>query len=125
MERKLIKLVNNILRSDPASYLWHRDDTLKNHFRIGTPQGPHIECSWEVVGKETVGQLVVRQDEHTELRWPVERGSELDRMLFYLEQNAIRLPQDEEYLKRLKKSDEPLMKKAALMDIVEAFFGTR
>lgn len=129
MEDKLIDLITGILKEDSTRYLWQRDDSLKHHFRMGSSDGPYIECSWEgpatdpLGAKARIGQLVVHLDERTELRWPLNQNSELRQLLIYLEQDAIRLIPDPDYHKCLRKRNASTIMKSILADELMAFFG--
>jgi hypothetical protein len=106
MEEKLVEMVNRILRMDSRRYLWHKDEALNGHFRIGSIDEEYIEYSKEVVDEEPIGKLVVYLKEDVQLRWIVDDSSDLYELLSYLEQDAMRLTKDPDYLESLKDSDD-------------------
>ena len=122
MEEKLVEMVNRILRMDSRRYLWYKDEALNGHFKIGSIDGEYIEYSKEVVDEERIGKLVVYRKEDVQLRWIVARSSALYELLNYLEQDAIRLTKDPDYLKSLKDSDEVEEMSWELGSLVYTFF---
>ena len=123
METRLIKLVNDILKKDSTKYLWYKDKTLDGHFRIGSPEGSYIEYSREIVRKKPLGKLVVHQNENTELRWPVSHEIELFQLLRYLEQDAINLTQDPDYLKQMDNKSRVSLMGSSVDHLVFYFFN--
>jgi hypothetical protein len=122
MEEKLVEMVNRILRMDSRRYLWHKDEALNGHFKIGSIDGEYIEYSMEVVDEERIGKLVVYKKEDVQLRWIVDDSSALYELLNYLEQDAKRLTKDPDYLKSLEDSDEVEEMSWELGSLVYIFF---
>lgn len=122
MEEKLVEMVNRILRMDSRRYLWHKDEALNGHFKIGSVNEEYIEYCTEVVDEERIGKLVVYRKEDVQLRWIVARSSALYELLNYLEQDAKRLTKDPDYLKSLEDSDEVEEMSLELGSLVYIFF---
>jgi hypothetical protein len=122
MEEKLVEMVNRILRMDSRRYWWHKDEALNGHFKIGSINEEYIEYSKEVVDEEPIGKLVVYRKEDVQLRWIVDESSPLYELLNYLEQDAMRLTKDPDYMKSLKDSDDLEGKSRELGSLVYTFF---
>jgi hypothetical protein len=109
MEKKLVKWIHKILLNDSVVYLWHTDESVDGHFRIGSPTQSYIECSWETIGKHRKRILVIRKDEYTHMQFQVEPDTELNKLLHLVMLQANHLMHDPHYQQCAQRNSEKRM----------------
>lgn len=114
--------MNIFLLRDIFSYLWHADQSVDGHFRIGSPTKSYIECRWETIDKHRVRKLIVRKDEHTHLQVVVEPYTNLDRLLYLAILQANHLTNDSEYQECVKRKTDKSRMEGTVNVLIESFF---
>jgi hypothetical protein len=125
MEKKLVKFLVKIVRQDAKQYLYYKDETFDEHFRMGLSEGPCIEFSFGKEGEDAIGTLIIRKDSRTELKWPVVVDSELSDFITYMIDDAIMLSKDQDYLARVANEEERQQMIANVGAMVALFFESK
>jgi hypothetical protein len=124
IEKSLIDLVNRILKKDSKEYLWHHDESRHRHFKMGPEEGPFMEGSWEKIGDNWVGRIIIRQNVHSQFAWTLKEGSELMGIVHYLEEDAAELTKDQDYLDCVANEEVRKQMIANMKLMVDSFFKT-